>query len=237
MDKAIAAAPGARVPRGFGSAVIGSEFCAGLLPSPAEASAFNAAFGGRVLLATPLLTDDALDRVRALLRLYLREGRALEVIANDVGLLETLRSSFRGKFKVSCGRLLANRIKLMPEPYAKDFIARYGITAFEVDDPAVLRRLKPYGLAFSWHYPLRYATVTRFCPWENRWASGCSRSCAGFTMPLRSPRVPRTLWLAGCAYFIKGQGPRKSAARNVFDPPPPEVRSVPDPRKPGFHRI
>lgn len=234
MDKALALD---RPPRkgekmsGFGALVIGSEFCAGLLPSAAEAAAVNAAFSGAVILATPLLTDDGLDRVRALLRLYLRAGRRLELIVNDLGLLELLRSSFRGKFKISCGRLLGNRVKIMPEAFAREFIERYAIASFEVDDPAVLRRLKPYGLPVSWHYPLRYATVTRFCPWENRWAYACGRSCLGKAMPLKSPRVPETLWLSGCAYFIKGQGPRRGAARLVFTPPPAETAALPDRRR------
>lgn len=219
------------MPAGFGAAVIGSEFCAGLLPSAAEAEAVMGAFGGKLLLATPLLTDDGLARTRAILGRLIRRGRDTEVIANDLGLLEVLRSSFRGKVKISCGRLLANRVKLMPEAFARDFVARYAIGMFEADDPAVMRRLKPYGLGFSWHYPLRYATITRFCPWENRWASSCSRSCAGKTMPLKSPRVPKTLWLSGCAYFIKGQGPRRGAARLVFDPPTGETAALADRRK------
>lgn len=235
MDKALALdrppLKGEKMPRGFGSLVIGSEFCAGLLPTPAQAAAFNAAFRGAVVLATPLLTDDGLDRVRALLRLYLRAGRGLEVVVNDLGLLELLRSSFRGKFKISCGRLLANRVKIMPEAFAREFLGRYAIASFEADDPAVLRRLKPYGLPVSWHYPLRYATVTRFCPWENRWAYACGRSCLGKTMPLKSPRVPKTLWLSGCAYFVKGQGPRKAAARNVFTPPCGETAALADRRR------
>lgn len=235
MDKAIAfdaaGFRGGKVPPGFRTLVLGSEFCAGLLPAPAEAAAVNSAFGGKIALATPLLTDDGLDKVRALLRLYARSGRELEVIANDLGLLEVLRSAAKGRFTVSCGRLLANRIKIMPEAFARDFIARYRLSRFEVDDPSIMKRLKPYGLGFSWHYPLRYATLTRFCPWENRWAYACARSCAGKTMPLRSPRVPETLWLAACAYFTKGQGPRKSAERNVFDPPPAEVAALADRRK------
>lgn len=222
---------GEKLPRGCGALVLGSEFCAGLLPSPAEAAACLAAFRGKLVLATPLLTDDGLSRVRALLHLWLRSGRGPEVIVNDLGLLEVLRSSFRGKFRLSCGRLLANRVKLMPEDFARRFLARYGFSSFEADDPAVLRRLKPYGLPVSWHYPFRYATVTRFCPWENRWACGCGRSCLGKTMPLKSPRVPKTLWLAGCAYFVKGQGPRAGAARNVFTPPPALTVALDDGRR------
>lgn len=237
MDKALALErpprAGEKVPRGFGALAVGSEFCAGLLPTRAEAAAFNAAFKGRIILLTPLLTDDALDKVRDLLRFYLKAGRELEVVANDLGLLEELRASFKGKFRVSCGRLLANRVKLMPPAFGREFLERYSVASFEIDDPGVLRRLRPYGLPVSWHYPLRYATVTRFCPWESRWASGCARSCLGKTMPLKSPRVPKTLWLCGCGYFVKGQGPRKSAARNVFTPPPAETAALADGRAGG----
>jgi hypothetical protein len=142
------------------------------------------------------------------------------VVANDLGLLEVLRSRFRGKVKVSCGRLLAHRVKIMPQAYAKEFLARYDIACFEIDDPSVVGRLEPYGLPFSWNYPFRYATMTRFCPWERHWASDCSYSCRGRLEPLKSIRVSKTLWLKGGAYFIRGQRPRKWAIRNVFTPTP-----------------
>ncbi len=204
------------LPRGLSAVVAGSEFCANLLPSPAEAAALRRAFKGRITLATGLLTEAALGRVKKLLPVLSRGG-GLEVIANDLGLLETLRR--RRGIKVSCGRILAHRVKIMPEDYARGFLARYRISGFEVDDAAVIGRLEPYGLPLSWHYPFRYATVTRFCPWENRWAESCGRSCLGRARRFVSPRVPKPLWLRGCAYFVKGQGPRGAAARNVFTPP------------------
>lgn len=204
------------IPRGCRAVAVGSEFCSGLLPSPAEAAALRKVFRGKVLLATTLLTETALKRVKELAGILARGGPC-EVIANDLGLLEALRR--RRDLRLSCGRILAHRVKIMPEDYARGFLERYRISGFEIDDAAVIKRLEPYGLPFSWHYPFRYATVTRFCPWENRWAEACGRSCRGRARRLVSPRVPKPLWLRGCAYFVKGQGPRKAAARNVYTPP------------------
>ncbi|MFA6030841.1 MAG: hypothetical protein WC969_13365 [Elusimicrobiota bacterium] len=205
---------------GYGTLVLGSEFCERLLPDAREFAAFRDLFPGRLALATPLLTDDGLDRVRELLRLGTAGGRRLEVVANDLGLLEVLRAGFRRGVEVSCGRVLANRVRIMPREYARGFLARYKVARIEADDAGALARLKALGPEISWHHPFRYATLTRFCPWEKRWAFACARSCRGKATPLSSPRVPETLWLRGPAYFVKGQGPRRDAARCVFTPSP-----------------
>ena len=202
---------------GYGALALGSEFCARLLPSPEEAEALRKLFKGRLILATPMLTEADLSAVKKLLKLLTGKRAPLEVIVNDLGLLETLRSGFKGKVKVSCGRILAHRVKIMPDAYVRKFLKRYYIAGFEVDEPKTIRRLAPYGLPFSWHYPFRYATVTRFCPWEERWAESCGHSCRGRAEPLRSIRVHKTLWLKGCAYFTRGQRPKSSVSRNIFE--------------------
>lgn len=207
-----------KVPAGYGAVVLGSEFCAGLLPSPGEALAAAASFGGRLILATPMLTEAGLSAVKKLLK-ALGARRGLEVIANDLGLLEYLRSVSGGRAAVSCGRILTHRVRIMPPDYARKFLARYGIRTFEVDDASVLKRLETYGLALSWHYPFKYVTVTRFCPWEDRWASSCGRSCLGRAEQLEHPGLPVKLWRAGAAYFVRGQRSRGGMARTIYTPP------------------
>jgi len=207
-----------KVPAGCGAVVLGSEFCAGLLPSPQEVLDVMAAFKGRIILATPMLTEAGLAAVKKIL-LAAGKSRRLEVIANDLGLLELLRARFKGKAAVSCGRILTHRVRIMPQAYAEKFLARYGIRTFEVDDASIIKRLEPYGLALSWHYPFKYATVTRFCPWEERWASACGKSCLGRTAPLTHPGLPVTLWRIGSAYFVRGQRGRAGVERNIFTPP------------------
>ena len=202
---------------GYDALALGSEFCARLLPAPGETQALRAVFKGRLILATPMLTEADLSDVKKLLKLLAGKKTQLEVIVNDLGLLEVLRSGFKGKVKVSCGRILSHRVKIMPEAYVRKFLKRYGIARFEVDEPKTIRRLAPYGLPFSWHYPFRYVTVTRFCPWEEHWAESCAHSCRGRAEPLTSIRVHKTLWLKGCAYFTRGQRPKGSASRNIFE--------------------
>lgn len=145
------------------------------LPAPEEALAAAAAFEGKLILAMPLLTEAGLAAVKKILRAF-GGKRRLEVIANDLGLMEFLRGNYKGAVEISCGRILTHRVRIMPGEYAEKFLARYGVKTFEVDDASVLERLKLFGLALSWHYPFRYATVTRFCPWEDRWSSSCGRS-------------------------------------------------------------
>lgn len=201
----------------YDALAIGSEFCAQLLPSPADMTALRGVFRGKIVLATPLLPESGIKAVRKILNLCSVKKAALEVIANDLGLLEILRSEFRGVAKVSCGRILAYCVEIMPESYGRKFLERYSITGFEVDNPHILKRLAPYGLSFSWHYPFRFSAVTRFCPWEKRWAADCSHSCRGRIEPLKNLNIPKTLWLKGPGYFVRGQGPRKGIWRNVYE--------------------
>ena len=203
----------------YDALVPGSEFCARLLPSPADMAALRAVFGGRLILATPLLTETGLEAVEDLLKPRAAGKAPVEVIANDLGLLEVLRSDFKGKVRVSCGRILSHCVKIMPEDYGREFLKRYSITGFETDEPHSMKRLARYGLGFSWHYPFRFAAVTRFCPWEERWATRCSYSCRGRMEALMNPHLPKPLWLKGAGYFVRGQGPRKGMRRNVFTPP------------------
>jgi len=206
-------------PAAYDALMLGSEFCGRLLPPPATLAAVRREFSGPLILATPVLTQKDLKAALALIRACAGKKGRLEVVVNDLGLLEVLRSRFRGKVRVSCGRILAHRVKIMPKAYAKEFLKRYDIACFEIDDLKIVRRLEPYGLPFSWHYPFRYATTTRFCPWERHWASDCSYTCRGRMEQLKSPRVSKTLWLKDGAYFVRGQRPKKWAMRNVFTPP------------------
>lgn len=205
-------------PRAYDAVMVGSEFCNRLLPSPAELFAVRRVCRGPLILATPVLPQADLEAVRKLLGLSAEKGAISEVVVNDLGLLELLRARFRGKAKISCGRILCHRLKIMPPAYANEFLSRYDISSFEIDDADAVKRLTPYGRLLSWHYPFRYATVTRFCPWERHWSGRCAYSCRGRVLPLRSLRVPKTLWLKGGGYFVRGQRPKRDAWRNVYTP-------------------
>ena len=115
---------------GYGAFVLGSEFCGRLLPSQAEARALRSVFKGRLILATPMLTEADLADVKKLLKLLAGTKGRLEVIANDLGLLEVLRASFSKKVEISCGRILAHRLKIMPGEYVREFLKRYRIARF-----------------------------------------------------------------------------------------------------------
>jgi hypothetical protein len=220
-------APGLRAaqqPRlaGRGLLYLGDEFCQNLLPSAAEFAGAVKRFKGRVVLVTPLLTDDVFDAVEEIIKANGSPAVKLEVVINDLGLLHTVRKSYSRLVRVTLGRVLAHRVKVMPRGFAADFLKKHNVERVELDDPALLARFEGFGLKFSFHTPFRYVSVTRFCPWEKHWPGPCGHSCEGKVKKLEHPRLPRPLLLKGQAYGIKtGKAPCHPAIDRLVTEPLP----------------
>jgi hypothetical protein len=201
---------------------LGDEFCQNLLPSPEDFALALEKFPGRVALVTPLLTDAVFDVVEEIIKRRSSPRRRLEVIVNDLGLLQTLKTGYARRVTVSLGRVLAHRVKVMPRGFAAGFLKKFNVKRVELDDPALLPRFEGLGLKFSYHSPLRYVSVTRFCPWELHWPEPCGYACLGRVKKLEHPRLPAPLLLRGQAYCLEAPGvPRHPALdRVVLEPKP-----------------
>lgn len=98
--------------RGFDRLYWGAEFCQNLIPGVAQTRAALArAAANKVAftLVTPFVTEAGLERVRELLCLLAVRQRGCEVVANDWGVLQCLRTDFAGCFVPVLGRLLVRQ--------------------------------------------------------------------------------------------------------------------------------
>ncbi len=218
---AFRAAP-ARARRGLDLLYLGDEFCQNLVPSPDDFACAVDAFGGRVVLVTPLLTDAAFDSVEEIVEAHASPRRPLELVVNDLGLLHAARARWARSVRPSLGRVFMHRVKVMPRGFARGFLKEHGVRRVELDDPALLPRFEGFGLKYSFHTPFRYLSVTRFCPWERRWQGPCGYACLGAVRKLEHPRLPAPLLLKGQAYGVRtGRPPRHPAIDRLVGEPLP----------------
>lgn len=210
MEKALAmSAPefrAARAPalKGFDLLYLGDEFCQNLLPARADFGAAVESFKGRVVLVTPLLTDEVFDEMEKLITCFSGPKKRLEVVVNDLGLLHTVRRRCSRRVNITLGRLFTHRVKAMPPVFAGRFLKEHDVKRVELDDPSLLPGFEVFkGVKFSFYSPFRYISTTRFCPWERHWPAACALSCLGKARKLEYPRLPRPLLLKGQAYGLK----------------------------------
>jgi hypothetical protein len=215
----------------FDRLYLGTEFCSWRLPSPAQlrtALEAAAARGAGFSLVTPLLDEAGLGRARALMRTLPAEA---ELVANDVGLLETALET-RWPGTLVAGRLLTKQrrgpgvqdpVGASPEalaalsgsaldsaPYVSWLCATYGVRRFEIDVLALGTAVPelPAGIGLSLYRPWALVTATRNCPWVfdgRAWdrAGGCERPCSGRRLLLEPDEGGRPLVLGGCAQFLR----------------------------------
>jgi len=193
---------------------LGSEFCSWRLPGVrelAEALAAATRRGMGFSLVTPFLDEPGLTRTLALVR-TLPDDPAIEIVANDLGLIEALRAK-GWRRTVVAGRLLTRQRRgpgfqsfgdVLPEAAAAlrssaldspAFVGllglEYGVTRFELDDivqGASVPSL-PAGVSLSLYRPYLLVTATRNCPWVfdgRTWdrGHGCARPCRGQVLRL-----------------------------------------------------
>jgi hypothetical protein len=197
----------------YGRLYLGSEFCVRRLPDERglqEAAATAARRGMAFTLVTPFLDEPGLARTLELVRALPAAG-AIEVVANDLGLLEALRQAgWAGT--VVAGRLLtrqrrgpgfqvfgavppeaaaALRASALDAPAFVELLGSvYGVRRFELDDlvQGVAVPALPAGVSLSLYRPWLLVTATRNCPWVfdgRTWErEGCARPCRGHLLRL-----------------------------------------------------
>ena len=217
MERAVFVPDLERLPPPGGAAdrlYLGSEFCVWRLPGERElreALAVAARRGLRFSLVTPFLDEPGLARTLGLVR-ALPEDPATEVVANDLGLIESLREAgWRGT--VVAGRLLtrqrrgpgfqsfgdvppaaadALRGSALDAPAFVELLgSMYGVRRFELDDLVQGVRVPalPAGVSLSLYRPWLLVTATRNCPWifdGRSWdrSRGCPGPCRGQALRL-----------------------------------------------------
>ena len=167
----------------------GAEFCERLLPTRGDLEAvigFAREHGLAFTCMTPFVTNKGLEYLEGLLQVLARSLPEAEVVVNDWGVLQLLRSEYP-EFKPVLGRLLnkskrgpriMNILKQIPAetkeyfqgsnldvPSAIRFLRQQGIERVEFDN--LLQGLNLAGTAVSisksLYLPFAFISATRFC--------------------------------------------------------------------------
>ncbi|HAM36540.1 MAG TPA: hypothetical protein DEB40_00995 [Elusimicrobia bacterium] len=195
--------------KGFDLVYLGSEFCQNRLPSEGEIAGLRAVYRGPIVLVTALMTTDGLVRAERLLVKIARGRRKMEVVVNDWGFLHLLRQKYRAAVKPILGRLLMWEIAEMDKAFLNAFCRERGIDSVETDNDLILGRLAGFAGAVNFHYPYRFRSMSRFCPFGRRFNSGpCARSCAGVFARLSAKNLKGPLFMSGNAYFSENRPSR-----------------------------
>jgi len=240
MEKALILSPSLRAKYGaaalkkYDTVCLGDEFCIHKQPSFADLAAVKKLTGKTPVLVSTLLTEPALERWAALLAECAKKEPGAEIVVNDLGLLHFINKKYRGRFRVTLGRLMTyffdrkkmlapgseaglglegerpetweSGIDVTPVDYLKGFLKRYAVGRVETDNEHLLRKYADNtDVKISFHYPLSLMALTRFCPFKGGLTLDCKAPCGERLLKLSSRHLDYPLYSKGNAYFVKNK--------------------------------
>jgi hypothetical protein len=232
------------LPTGFHRLYFGAEFCPWAFPSLTEfeqAIEFARELGCAFTLATPVLAESLLPRLRSVLQHihgFLTTGD--EILINDLGAIQLVRE-FVPDLPIILGRVLSGQkrgpqildLHLGEEALAYfrqgswytteavSFLTELGISRVELDNLLQGIAPLPAGLKGSLHYPYAMVTSSRNCPFRPAGAE-CDAGCGEiFSLTTVTSQLP--LIQGGNTQFIRHDRlpedrPRLGIDRLVFHP-------------------
>jgi hypothetical protein len=205
-----------KVLAGYDRVYLGSEFCQHLLPSLDEVRALKDKGVEELTVLTPLLTT---AQLRSFLKLF---GRILklfpgaELSLGDLGLLRAVNRAYGGAVPLLLARPVSADFIRMDERFLERFFDENNLRLLETDEPDRIAAFRGRGVMFSFHYPFKYLSMTRLCPFVK--GGVCTRACAGKTLTIRQTApYSGSFLLKNNAYFsADGALPPSGIARTVF---------------------
>ncbi|HAT72653.1 MAG TPA: hypothetical protein DCS63_07540 [Elusimicrobia bacterium] len=187
---------------------LGSEFCQNLLPAKDDFRLLAEAGAKKIVLLTAPMSGEGLRRAFALITWLSRRGVAFEVVVGDLGLLRLIGKMKNVKPFVSISRVLCREFTSMPAVDMELFSKKYGISRVETDSGAAVLKLLGRSLLINFHYPFRYAVLSRYCPFLRKIGVCSGRPCAGKSVKLIHPGFSaHSLFLRNNTYFFKNRTP------------------------------
>lgn len=187
----------------------GNEFCESLIPSLSDLGYILSsaeAVGLKLRLATPLVSDHGLEKLR---RLFCRIPQGHEIIINDWGVLRLLRHEFPSLIAIA-GRQLCKTIKdprlpspewaSMPLPVFSDgfmsSLKNSNISCLELDVPpfAEPADFAIHNMKISVHAPYGFVYKSRICRigslhlnWADKFIPGhaCKKECLTYICEMK----------------------------------------------------
>lgn len=207
---------GERVLRDYDRVYLGSEFCQHLLPSLNDVRALKDKGVKELTVLTPLLPT---AQLRSFLKLF---GRILklypraELSLGDLGLMRAVNRAYGGAVPLLLARPVSADFIRMDEAFLARFFAENNLRLLETDEPDRVAAFKGRGIKFSFHYPFKYLSMTRLCPFVK--GGACSRACAGKILEIRQTAPYRgSFLLKNNTYFSENSAPPpEGVARTVF---------------------
>lgn len=201
-----------KLPDSFEIAYIGSDSCEHLMPSPSDVS-FILSTRKKPVISLPILTDCFLSKACELIDKSLLLQEKIEVSANDIGTLVCLKENFGSNVILSAGKYLFSLMEKNSLSFVDDIRDEFDISFFECDDPhtaSSFLRARKYNIAF--HYPFRFYSITRICPYRGDIFKECDRPCGGKNIPLDGGKI---IW-NGNAFFTKSSKMPEIAPQRII---------------------
>jgi len=175
--------PEPRLMERFDRVYAGDEFCQLKLPTVKELGTLRSLYGGKITLASSVLTDAGMKRFRELITLMESWKDGGEVVVNDIGALSSLAARKSAGIKVSLGRALAANFSSFTASAGFARLFGTAVSSVEVDNRSVLNTaLNSGALRLHLHYPFQLLAFSRCCYRSGKLNSSCSSEC------LKGPR-------------------------------------------------
>ena len=234
--------------KGYDAVYLGCEFCENKLPSPGDFALLRKIFPGPVTAVTSMLSETGLERAKTLAA-FLARGGTFEIVVNDWGLLRFLKKKYplkarpallasrrmsstepeadqsrllgqKGGARPILGRLLMWEIAGMDKRFLNDFCLKHSVKAVETDSPEILEKLKGFKGAVHFNYPLRFRSVTRFCPHTKKFNSEpCAQICEKRgPVRLKNAKVmPEPIYMHANAYFVRNKPLKHASIKRLVE--------------------
>lgn len=205
-----------RALRGYDRVYLGSEFCQNLLPSAEDVRALKDKGVVELTVLTPLLPTAQLRSFLKLFDRVLKLFPRAELSLGDLGLMRAVNRAYGGAVPLLLARPVSADFIRMDEAFLERFFAENNLRLLETDEPDRIAAFRGRGVKFSFHYPFKYLSMTRHCPFVKDGA--CARACAGRTLEIRQTAPYRGSFLLKNNYYcaVNAAPPPKGIARTVF---------------------
>jgi len=205
-----------KVLQGYERVYLGSEFCQHLLPSLDEVRELKDKGVKELTVLTPLLPTAQLRSFLKLFDRILGLFPGAELSLGDLGLMRAVNRAYGGSVPLLLARPVSADFIRMDERFLARFFSENNLRLLETDEPDRIAAFRGRGVKFSFHYPFKYLSMTRLCPFMK--GGVCSRACAGRTLKIQQTAPYRgSFFLKNNFYFAENRGlPPEGVARTVF---------------------
>jgi hypothetical protein len=186
----------------FDIVYIGSFFCENLIPDITEIDNIFQSGVRRVAIQTSFFTQDNIENFKNKLAEIFYSFSNIELSINDLGLLDFLNKNYP-KVKKGIGIPLSYDFMRMNSKSLNKFMNKNNLERIETDEDYLIKNFKERDFLISYHFPLKFIGVSRFCPFTRKILGKCSYECINDIKKLKIKDTDKEMILWQNAYFDK----------------------------------